>query len=167
VEGDGPVGLSGTGYMAEISIRRPEPQECNAVRALVQAVVDETYGHLWAPSPLEIDEEDWTLAWIASVNGEFVGMVLTHQEWISDLWVLRHARRQGVGAKLLAQAEAEIAGQGYPSFRLRVVKSNTGAVVFYERHGWQIRREFPHEKLPTTMLEMVKLREEGRRRSIS
>ena len=142
--------------MAEIVIRRPELQECNAVRALVQTVVDETYGHLWAPSAFAIDEEDWTLAWIALVNGAFVGMVLTHQEWISDLWVLRPARGQGVGRKLLAQAEAEIASRGYKSFHLRVVKSNTGAVVFYERNGWQLRREFPHEKLPITMLEMVK-----------
>jgi ribosomal protein S18 acetylase RimI-like enzyme len=152
--------------MVEIVIRRPELPECNAVRSLVQTVVDETYGHLWAPPPLAIDEEDWTLAWIALVNGEFVGMVLTHQEWISDLWVLRPARRQGVGRKLLAQAEGEIANQGYRSFHLRVVKSNTGAVGFYGRNGWQIRREFPHEKLPITMLEMVKLREEERVPSI-
>jgi hypothetical protein len=34
------------------------------------------------------------------------------------------------------------------------VKSNTGAVDFYRHLGWQIEREFPHETLPATMLEM-------------
>jgi len=142
--------------MAEITIRRPVLQECAAVRALVQTVVDETYGHLWAPSTFAIEEEDWTLAWTAFVNGEFVGMVLTDQEWISDLWALRHARRQGVGRKLLAHAEAELAGHGHRSFHLRVVKSNTESTLFYQHLGWQISREFPHEKLPIAMLEMVK-----------
>jgi hypothetical protein len=45
---------------------------------------------------------------------------------------------------------------GHETFRLRVVKSNTKAVAFYKRMGWRAEREFPHETLPTTMLEMVK-----------
>ncbi len=146
--------------VADMVIRRPELHEHNAVRALVQTVVDETYGQLWAPSTLAVDEEDWALAWIALVNGNAVGMVLTHREWISDLWVLRPARRQGIGRKLLAQGEAEIGSHGYRTFHLRVVKSNIAAIVFYQRHGWQVRREFPHEKLPITMLEMVKCLQE-------
>ena len=45
---------------------------------------------------------------------------------------------------------------GHETFRLRVVKSTTKAVAFYKRMGWRAEREFPHETLPTTMLEMVK-----------
>lgn len=41
-------------------------------------------------------------------------------------------------------------------FRLRVVKSNTMAINFYLQRGWRIEREFPNERLPITMLEMVK-----------
>jgi hypothetical protein len=71
---------------------------------------------------------------------------MTHQEWVSDLWVLRESRRHGVGRKLLARGESEIAARGHETCRLRVVKSNTVAVQFYLGQGWQVAREFAHEK---------------------
>ena len=98
--------------MIEALIRRPKPHEYDSVRAIVQTVVDETYGGLWAPPPLPVDEEDWPLAWVAVVDMKIVGMVMTHEEWISDLWVLRESRGCGIGQRLLAQGEAEIAGRG-------------------------------------------------------
>ena len=122
----------------------------------MQTVVDEIYGGIWAPPPLSIDSEDWSLAWIATSDVRILGMVLTHQEWISDLWVLAEYRGRGIGRKLLLQGESEIAGRGHRTFRLRVVKSNSRAVDFYSRLGWRVEREFPHETLPTTMLEMIK-----------
>ncbi|MGB6687739.1 MAG: GNAT family N-acetyltransferase [Terracidiphilus sp.] len=123
---------------------------------MVQTVVDEIYGGLWAPAPLPIDEEDWSAAWVAVVGSRIVGMVLTNDEWISDLWVLRENRGLGVGKRLLALGEAEIAGRGCETFRLRVVKSNALAVGFYLGTGWKVEREFPNERLPVTMLEMTK-----------
>jgi len=137
-------------------IRRPKTDEHSSVRALVQAVVDEVYGGVWASPPLPIDDEDWSLAWVAVSGTKIIGMVLTHGEWISDLWVLREHRGNGVGRRLLLQAQAEIAGRGHHTFLLRVVKSNVKAVSFYKRMGWQVNREFPHEKLPIDMLEMSK-----------
>ena len=83
-------------------------------------------------------------------------MVLTEEEWISDLWVLPEGRGCGVGRRLLAHGEAEIAGRGHRIFRLRVLKLNTEAIQFYRRQGWRVDREFPHEKFPVRMLEMVK-----------
>lgn len=83
-------------------------------------------------------------------------MILTHEEWISDLWVLGEYRGRGVGRKLLLQGESEIAARGHETYRLRVVKSNTRAIDFYQRMGWRVEREFPHETLPTTMFEMIK-----------
>jgi ribosomal protein S18 acetylase RimI-like enzyme len=142
--------------MFKALIRRPKAGEEDCVRSVVQTVVDEVYGGLWAPAPLLIDEEDWSTAWVAVVDTRIVGMVLTSDEWIGDLWVLREYRGQGVGTELLAQGEAEIAARGCETFRLRVVKSNTLAVGFYLRNGWRIEREFPHERLPVTMLEMTK-----------
>ena len=138
--------------MIEALIRRPHPHEDDSVRA----VVDEVYGGLWAPAPLPLDEEIWSLSWVAVADTRIIGMVLTQEEWISDLWVLREGRGCGVGRRLLAQGEAEIAGRGYPLFRLRVLQSNTAALGFYRRQGWRVAREFPHEKFPVMMLEMVK-----------
>ena len=141
-----------------MQIRRPKIDEHSSVQALVQAVVNEVYGGVWASPPLPIDDEDWSLAWVAVYGAKIVGMVLTHGEWISDLWVLGEHRRNGAGQQLLLRAEAEIAGRGHHTFRLRVVKSNVGAVSFYKRMGWRVEREFPHEKLPIDMLEMAKSR---------
>lgn len=142
--------------MGEAVIRRAKASERDSVRSVVQTVVDEIYGGLWAPAPLSIGQEDWSLAWVAIVHERIVGMVLTSGEWIGDLWVLRENRGQGIGKRLLAQAEAEIAERGGGTFRLRVIKSNTNAVSFYLRRGWRVEREFPNERLPVTMLEMTK-----------
>jgi ribosomal protein S18 acetylase RimI-like enzyme len=142
--------------MMEVQIRSPKADELDSVRAVAPTVVDEIYGGLWAAPPLPIDEEDWSLAFIAVVDARVVGVVLTHDEWISDLWVLRESRGQGVGQKLLAKGESEISGSGFGTLRLRVVGSNLAAISFYLRNGWQVNREFPHEKLPVTMFEMTK-----------
>lgn len=137
-------------------IRRPQPHELNSVRTLVQTVVEEVYGGLWAPSPLPFDDEGWDLSWIAIVDATIVGAVRTSGEWLDDLWVLRETRGCGVGQRLLAQGEAEIVARGHETLRLRVVQSNAVAVEFYHHHGWQIARAFPHEKFPITTLEMFK-----------
>ncbi|MGA7794606.1 MAG: GNAT family N-acetyltransferase [Candidatus Acidiferrales bacterium] len=144
--------------LADILIRHPEPQEHDSVRALVTTVANETFGDLFAPSPvpLKLEDDDWSLAWVAVSDAKIVGVVLTRQEWISDLWVLREIRRHGVGRRLLAQGESEIASRGHSMFHLRVVKSNKVAVQFYLGQGWRIGREFPHEKFQHQMFEMVK-----------
>lgn len=147
-----------------ILIRRPLPSEHSLVSGLVHTVVEETYGRLLALPPLHIDG-DWALAWVALVDAEMAGVVLSHQDWISELWVLHQFRNLGVGTNLLRQAEAEIAERGYDAARLRVVQSNVRAVRFYEVRGWIAQREFPHEQLPTTMIELSKdLGEAGRER---
>ncbi len=140
-----------------VVIRRPKPHEAGSVRALVQTVVDEIYGGAWAPPPVTIADEDWLLSWVAVSGDRIIGMVLTHEEWISDLWVLAAYRGSGVGRKLLLQGESEMAARGFQTFRLRVVKSNTRAVAFYQRMGWRIEREVHHETLPALMFEMTKL----------
>src|SRR5215472_5754234 len=142
--------------MTNVFIRRPQPEELSSVRALVQTVLDEVYGGVWASPPLPVDNEGWELSWIAVVDEEIVGVALTSGEWLDDLWVQREARGQGVGRRLLAKAEAEIVARGHETLRLRVVQSNTAAIEFYREHGWQIARAFPHEKFPITMLEMFK-----------
>src|SRR5208282_3690233 len=130
-------GASRGQMMIEAVIRQPQPHEHDAVRAVVQTVVDEIYGGLWAPPPLPVDEENWGLSWVAVVDAKIVGMVLTHDEWISDLWVVRQHRGCGLGRLLLAQGEAEIVSRGRGTLRLRVLQSNTKAINFYSRQGWR------------------------------
>ena len=137
-------------------IRRPQPEEHDFVRALVQTVVDEIYGGLWAPPPLPVDEENWHFSWVAVRDAKIIGVVRTSGEWLDDLWVLRESRGYGAGRRLLAQGEDEIIARGYETLHLRVVQSNTAAIEFYRRHGWRTARAFPHERFPITMLEMFK-----------
>jgi ribosomal protein S18 acetylase RimI-like enzyme len=141
---------------AEIVIRRARPSENNSVQALVQAIADETFAYLFARSQVPIGESNWLPSWLGILGEEIVGVTMTRDEWVSDLWVRCDCRRIGIGEKLLAHAEREIQGRGYHTLRLRVVKSNTRAVEFYQSHGWRVQREFPHEKFGHTMFELAK-----------
>ena len=144
-------------------VRRTQPEEYDSVRAVVQTVVDETYGGLWAPTPLPVDEDNWHSSWVAVRAAKIIGVVRTSGEWLDDLWVLRESRGYGVGQRLLAQGEAEIVARGNEILHLRVVQSNAAAIEFYRRHGWRIARAFPHERFSITMVEMFKpIRQDGR-----
>jgi GNAT superfamily N-acetyltransferase len=116
----------------EASIRRPRHDEYDSVRELIEMVATETFKDLFAPNPvpLEFKDEDWPLAWVAASDAKILGVIITHQEWVDDLWVLQEYRRQGVGSRLLAQGESETAARGCQRCRLRVVKSNLVAVQF-------------------------------------
>jgi ribosomal protein S18 acetylase RimI-like enzyme len=140
---------------AEILIRRAKPSENDSVHALVQTIADEIFADLFTPSQVPIGEADWLSAWLAVSGEEIVGVTMTREEWVSDLWVRCDSRRIGIGGELLAHAERE-RSPGHDIPRLRVVKSNTGAVEFYKSHGWRVQREFPHEKFGHTMFEMNK-----------
>jgi len=142
----------------EVVIRRPQPSEYNSVRVLIETVANETFKDLFAPNPvpLKFEDEDWPLAWVAAADEQIVGVIITNQEWVSDLWVFREHRGRGVGSRLLSQGEAQIAARGHQTCRLRVVRSNTVAVQFYLGQGWQIAREFAHEKYRHAMLEMAR-----------
>lgn len=142
--------------MAVVVVRRPRLDEQGRINALVQAVVDETYGGQWAPVPLPISHEDWTLGWAALDGDTPVGIVLATGDFIDDLWIASEARNRGVGAALLAKVEAEIAERGHSIARLRVVATNLRAIAFYAREGWQIARRYPHERVSIEMVELTK-----------
>ena len=144
-----------------VIIRHPQTDEHDQVRELIRTVANETFAGLFAPNavPLKLEEDDWSLAWVAVYEPKIIGVALTRKDWVSDLWILRENRRSGVGSRLLACAESEIASRGYQTYRLRVVRSNIVAVEFYLRRGWQIAREFSHEKYQHAMLELAKSNE--------
>jgi GNAT superfamily N-acetyltransferase len=139
-----------------IVIRPTQPDEVSVVHELVQTIVDETFADLFTTPHVPIGEADWLTAWVAVAVDEIVGVTMTRDDWVSDLWVRRDRRRQGIGTRLLAHAEREIGSRGHDTLRLRVVKSNISAVQFYESHDWSIHREFPHEKYGHAMYEMIK-----------
>jgi len=137
-------------------IRHPELCEHDNIHQFVKSVVNEIYGGLWSTSPIEIENQDWSDAWIVHSGGAIVGVVFTKDEWIDDLWVRQDHRGQGLGTRLLQYGEADIAARRYEICRLRVVQANRAAVAFYIKHGWNIERSFRHETLPIEMLELTK-----------
>ena len=149
--------------ISEIVIRHPLTGEHEAVQELIRIVANETFADLFAPNPvpLKLDEDDWSLSWVAVRDSKIIGVLLTDKDLISDLWVLRENRRHGVGSKLLARGESEVFDRGHAMCRLRVVKSNRAAVGFYLGRGWKVAREFAHEKYHHPMLELAKSNARG------
>jgi GNAT superfamily N-acetyltransferase len=148
-----------------MQIRRANREDVRLLSPFVQMVVDEVYGHLWqmdsslnvrAIIASRIAAEDWSKAWVALDGNTIVGTVLTHEDWIDDLWVLQGFRGRGIGKRLLLRGEGEILERGFDVLRLRMVKANKRALAFYARSGWKTVREFPHETF--SFIPMLELR---------
>ena len=88
-------------------------------------------------------------AWVAESDGSLVGylivvlvMSVEHQGLtgeIDEFYVLPEARSHGVGARLLAAAEAALAERGCTRLQLQLGVRNTGARAFYQRRGYVAR----------------------------
>jgi len=149
-----------------MQIRRANREDVRLLSPFVQMVVDEVYGHLWqmdssidvrAIIASRIAAEDWSKAWVALDGNTLVGTVLTHEDWIDDLWVIQDFRGRGIGKRLLLRGEEDILERGFHVLRLRMVEANTRALAFYRRSGWNAIRNFPHETFSfIPMLELQK-----------
>lgn len=88
-------------------------------------------------------------AWVAEAQGRLTGYLvavtvlsLEHgglMAEIDELFVLPEARSQGVGARLLAAAEAALAARGCVRLQLQLGVTNSAARAFYERRGYAPR----------------------------
>ena len=140
--------------MTAAEVRRFSGEDLAGIERLVSAVALECYGHLLPGYRFDAGD-NWPAAWVAAAGGEIVGVMLTGQDWLDDLWIARRHRRAGLGTRLLRLGEDEIAGRGHAAARLRVVAENTAAQRFYARHGWSEDRRYPHEIHGFEMVEMA------------
>ena len=69
---------------------------------------------------------------VATVMAGYEG----HRGWINYLAVKPAFRRQGLGRRLMAEAEERLIAAGCPKINLQVRNSNADALVFYERVGY-------------------------------
>ena len=138
-----------------LTIRRATVRELGAVRRLVALAVEEVYGSLF-PAGMPEDRTDWREALVAVFDGKIVGVALTSEDTVDDLWISADHRRRGVGRALLASAESEIQQRDYRLARLRVVADNAAARRFYAAHRWSEAETYPHERWGFPMVNMIK-----------
>jgi GNAT superfamily N-acetyltransferase len=136
-----------------LPIRPATPGDLAAVAALVQAIANETYGHLFRGDPPR-PEGKWAL--LALQGERLVGVVVADDDWIEDLWVVAEFRGQGLGRRLLGAGEARIAAAGHELAHLRVIAENQDARRFYARCGWSEVETYPHETWGFPMVDMIK-----------
>jgi GNAT superfamily N-acetyltransferase len=88
-------------------------------------------------------------AWVAEAEGRLTGYLIAVTVFslehgglmaeIDELYVLPEARSRGVGARLLATAEAALAAEGCVRLQLQLGAANAAARGFYERRGYRAR----------------------------
>ncbi len=88
-------------------------------------------------------------AWVAQAQGRLTGYLvavtvlsLEHgglMAEIDELFVLPEARSHGVGARLLAAAEAALAARGCVRLQLQLGVTNSAARSFYQQRGYAPR----------------------------
>ena len=84
-------------------------------------------------------DSDWKRMLVALSGKTPVGFLLMTDRHIDMLFMDPDASGRGIGALLLRQAEV-LGARSLECFR-----DNRGARRFYERHGWQVVREYDRE----------------------
>lgn len=82
---------------------------------------------------------------VAEVDGVLAGFVMVVDDEVEQVFVDAAHRGTGVAAVLLAEAERQVAAQGYDEAWLAVVVGNARARRFYERCGWRDGGDLPYE----------------------
>ncbi len=97
---------------------------------------------------------------VARHNGDIAGFVSFYRErgsfdldvtrgLLSNLYVRPADRNQGIGAALLAAAEAALSEQGVEVLTLEAMAENEAARRFYRRHGYGANRVAMERQLST------------------
>ncbi len=99
-----------------------------------------------------LDDASLGRAWIARVYGEPAGYLLSvyvfsleHQgitAEIDEFFVIPQHRGLGIGAGMLAAAEAQFRIEGCTNVSLQLGRSNEAARKFYQQHGFEDRAGF-------------------------
>ncbi len=92
---------------------------------------------------------------VAILDDEIVATAMAgydgHRGWVYYVVVSPNFRRQGIGRALMAEVERRLAEIGCPKLNLQVRGTNTEAVAFYKRLGYEVEeRVSMAKKLPPT-----------------
>ena len=142
---------------SQILVRRASPDDHVAVLACADASLNATYAGLWTSESLAAGDRDWSKAWVACSSEHVIGVGLSRDDVVSDLWVHPTQQGRGAGTALLAALEDEIAHRGFAMARLRCLEPNLKSRSFYVSRGWTEVRVYPHETIPLNTVDMTKV----------
>jgi [ribosomal protein S18]-alanine N-acetyltransferase len=120
------------------SVRRLRAEDVDAVMAIGEEAPEAA---TWSrASYRKFAEENGSLALVLETDGEISGFLVGRrvgdQAEVLNLAVGLQHRRRGEGTALLGAALEELRSGGGKSVYLEVRESNTGAISFYEKHGF-------------------------------
>jgi GNAT superfamily N-acetyltransferase len=137
------------------TIRAAEPADLPRLVELVgqywqfEAIPGFDADHLSTLLTRVLSQSNLGAIWVAAVDEQLVGYlvavyVLSLEQQglvaeIDEFFVAPAARAAGVGAALLAAAEAGLTQQGCVCLQLQLGKGNSGARAFYRRQGYRQR----------------------------
>jgi ribosomal-protein-alanine N-acetyltransferase len=121
-------------------VRNFLPEDADAVLAI--AAQAPTAANWSKESFLNFAGEEGSLALIleldSQIRGFLVGRLAADQAELLNLAVTATHRRKGTGKALLSNALREWRSRGAKAVYLEVRESNTGAIAFYEKHGFTV-----------------------------
>jgi len=126
--------------MNELVIRPYQPQDETAVVQLwlqCNLVVPQNNPKRDIKRKLQVNPE-WFLVGILGhhVVATCMAGYEGHRGWINYLAVSPHHRRQGIGRRIMEEAEKRLSAAGCPKINLQVREANRAVIQFYERIGY-------------------------------
>lgn len=125
-----------------IEVRAFEPTDQDAVVALWEAC---ELVRPWNDPSKDIERKLQVapkMFLVAIVGGVLAGSVMAgyegHRGWINYLAVRPELQRQGVGARLMAEAERLLEEAGCPKINLQVRSDNVDVIAFYRAIGYEV-----------------------------
>jgi len=126
--------------MNDLVIRSYRPQDEAAVVQLwlqCNLIVPQNNPRRDIQRKLQVNPE-WFL--VGVMGGHIVATCMAgyegHRGWINYLAVSPHHRRQGIGRKIMEEAERLLSSAGCPKINLQVRETNRDVIKFYERIGY-------------------------------
>jgi ribosomal protein S18 acetylase RimI-like enzyme len=132
-----------------VTIRSATPEDVDLLMSLVERLESELPQNPYDEDPIDVERAKVErmvadgVALLAEDEGRPVGYVLARYgdhgpttAYVSDLWVERDARRQGLGHELLRRVGSAAAERGVTHVLLDVDAKNREAITFYERLGF-------------------------------
>jgi ribosomal protein S18 acetylase RimI-like enzyme len=132
--------VQGSTVIDDLVIRSYKPQDESAVVELwlqCNLVVPQNNPERDIKRKLQVNPE-WFL--VGVLGGHVVATCMAgyegHRGWINYLAVSPHHRRQGIGRRIMEEAEKKLSAAGCPKINLQVRETNRAVIQFYERIGY-------------------------------